>query len=161
MNDFLTILGKILEDGLWSGVAALGFAMLFNVPRRALIYCVIAGATGHAVRTFVMQQFGFTITASTLIGASTVGILAKIFAHRLKIPSLVFGISGAIPMVPGVYAYEAMLNLIQLPHATEANAMNLISSAAINASTTGFVLAALAFGIAMPNLLFLRRKPVV
>lgn len=161
MNNFFVVLGMVIEDAIFSGIAALGFAMMFNVPRRALIYCVVAGAIGHAVRTFMIQQFGLTIIPSTLIGATTVGFLAKGFAYRLHIPSLVFGISGAIPMVPGVFAFETMRAIIALPFATEDNVLTLLSQMAVSASTTGFILAAIALGIAMPNLLFLRRKPVV
>jgi len=161
MNATLLLMGAVIEDAIFSGIAALGFAMLFNVPRRALIYCVIAGAMGHAVRTLMMQQFGITIIGSTLIGAITVGFLAKGFAYRFHIPSLVFGISGAIPMVPGVFAFEAMRSMIALPFATDENVGVLLSQMAVNASTTGFILAAIGLGIAVPNLLFLRRKPVV
>lgn len=161
MSNFIHVLGLVLQDAIWSGIAALGFAMLFNVPRRALMYCVIAGAVGHAIRTFTMQEFAFSITAGTVVGSASVGFLAKLFARHLSVPSLVFGISGAIPMVPGVFAYQTMLNLLQLPIATEANALSLLTNAAVNASKTGFILGAIAFGIALPNLIFLRRKPVV
>lgn len=161
MNDFITVLGMILEDALFSGIAALGFAILFNVPRRALIYCVLAGAVGHAMRTLMMEQFGLSITISTLIGATTVGFMAKYCAYRLKIPSLVFGISGVIPMVPGVFAFQAMLAVISLPSATDETIVSILADVSVNASTTGFILAALALGIALPNLLFLRHKPVV
>jgi len=161
MSDFSPVLGMIIEDAIFSGIAALGFAMLFNVPRRALIYCVIAGAMGHAVRTLMMQYFFMSIIGSTLIGAATVGFLAKGFAYRLHIPSLVFGISGAIPMVPGVFAFETMRAMIALPFSTEENVLTLLNQMAVSASSTGFILAAIALGIAMPNLLFLRHKPVV
>ena len=161
MNDFLTIIGMVIEDAIFSGIAALGFAMLFNVPRRALVYCAIVGAIGHATRTLMMEQFQLTIGISSLIGATTVGFMAKGLAYRLKIPSIVFGISGVIPMIPGVFAYETMLAVIQLPVATKETVLQLLSQVAVNASTTGFVLAALALGIAMPNLIFLRHKPVV
>ena len=161
MNEFVIVMGMVIEDALFSGIAALGFAILFNVPRRALIYCVIAGATGHAVRTLMMEQFSVSIIVSTLIGATTVGLLAKGFAYRMHIPSLVFGITGAIPMVPGVFAFETMRALIALPLATGGTVQTLLSQAAVNASTTAFVLAAIALGIAMPNLIFLRHRPVV
>lgn len=161
MHDFIIVLGIVLEDAIFSGIAALGFAILFNVPRRALVHCVFAGAVGHALRTLMMEQFALSIGISTLIGATTVGFVAKRCAYRLRIPSLVFGISGVIPMVPGVFAFETMLALIQLPSATDDTVLTLLSQVAVNASTTGFVLAALALGIAMPNLIFIRRKPVV
>lgn len=161
MNDFAVVLGMTVEDAIFSGIAALGFALLFNVPRRALMYCVLAGAIGHAVRTLMMEQFMWSITAGTLVGAMAVGLMAKICAHRVKIPSLVFAISGAIPMVPGVFAFQTMLAVIRLPGATEDTIIKILTDVAVNATTTGFVLAAIALGIAMPNLLFLRHKPVV
>lgn len=161
MQNFGLVLGMVLEDALFSGIAALGFAILFNVPRRTLIYCMLAGAVGHAVRTLMLEQFHVSIILSTLIGATTVGFIAKWLAYRHHMPSMVFGISGVIPMVPGVFAYETMLAVIRLPLSTEETILPLLNEMAVNASTTGFILMALALGIAMPNLLFLRHKPVV
>ena len=150
----------ILQYLLWSGIAAIGFAVLFNVPPKTLIPCFICGASGHAFRTILME-LGMSITVGTLAGASMVGLLGAYFARRYETPSLVFAICGAIPMVPGAFAFRAMLGVIRISQATPAAGEPILMEAAINFINTGLILAAIALGIAMPTLLFRRRKPVV
>ena len=87
----------LATDGFWSALAAMGFALLFNVPRRSLIYCMIGGAIGHALRTGLMVQFGIGIELATLVGATAVGFWAKWCAEHLEMPSMIFAISAVIP----------------------------------------------------------------
>jgi uncharacterized membrane protein YjjB (DUF3815 family) len=150
----------LLQDVLWSGVAAVGFAILFNVPPKTLIACMICGALGHGTRSLLME-FGISIAPATLAGAAVVGTLSAYFARRLEIPSLVFAICGAIPMVPGSFAYRTMLGVIRLSTAVPDMGEPILVETAINFTNTGLILAAIALGITMPTLLFRRRKPVV
>lgn len=147
----------ILVDAFWSAVAAVGFAMLFNVPRRSLIACALTGATGHAIRALLMH-FGMNIIPATLAGATVLGFVAEYCSHRWSAPALVFTVTGAIPMVPGAFAYRAMLAAIRMTTADAATGMSILVDAGINFITTGLILAALAFGIAMPQLLFRRHR---
>ncbi|MDZ4764002.1 MAG: threonine/serine exporter family protein [Chloroflexota bacterium] len=159
---FDTLIAFII-DALWSCVAALGFAVLFNVPRRMLLGCALVGAVGHAAR-FLVLHAGLPIEAATLFAAVLVGGLSAILSRIYQTPALIFGIVGAIPMVPGVFAYRAMIGLIRVAGADTLLADEralLLSGAAINAVKTGLLLGALAVGIAVPTLLFSRRKPVV
>ena len=41
----------ILEKGIWFGFAALGFAILFNVPQRTLLIIWSIGALGRHLET--------------------------------------------------------------------------------------------------------------
>jgi uncharacterized membrane protein YjjB (DUF3815 family) len=151
---------KIVFDALWSGIAALGFAILFNVPRALLPGCVAAGALGHALRLLLMQ-FGLSIEWGTLVGATVVGLFAKFFADRTNSPSAPFAIVGAIPMVPGVFAYRTMIGILSVATSTNPDmTTTLLVEASANAIKTALLLAALAMGIAAPNLLFKRPKPV-
>lgn len=155
----IDLLGTILLDALWSALAAAGFAMLFNVPRRTLIACMLAGAVGHATRTLLMH-FGMTIVPATLAGAIVIGFFSEFCSRRWHAPVPIFAVSGAIPMVPGAYAYRAMLAAIRITTADATAGMPILVDAGINFITTGLILAALALGIAMPQLLFRPRKPV-
>jgi uncharacterized membrane protein YjjB (DUF3815 family) len=107
------------------------------------------------------MQFGLNITPATLAGAAVVGTLSVMFARRARAPMLVFAICGAIPMVPGSFAYRTMLGLIRISTADPTTGQPILIEAAINFVTTGLLLAALALGIALPTLLFRRRRPVV
>ncbi len=155
----LDLLGVVVQDAFWSALAAAGFAMVFNVPRRTLFGCVVAGAVGHAFRTFLTKTMGIPIEPATLMGAALVGFVAMFFARRLRAPASIFAICGGIPMVPGLFAYSAMLGLIRLadPNATS----EVLLSAVVNLVRTGLILAAIAIGIALPSFIFRREKPVV
>ncbi len=152
------LLRLALTDALWSAVAALGFAMLFNVPVRTLGGCAVCGAAGHAVRTLLMQS-GAGIELATLFSATAVGFLGALFARQWKTPATTFTVSGAIPMVPGVYAYRAMIGLLNVADAGTVD-MDMLALMFFNAVKTALILGALAFGIAAPGLLFRRRREI-
>ncbi|PJF20881.1 MAG: hypothetical protein CUN56_13935 [Phototrophicales bacterium] len=149
----------ILEDAFWSAFAALGFAMLFNVPRRTLIACAFAGAIGHASRTLLIQSIGLTIETATFVAAALVGFLGTYLAKHLRAPSLIFTVTGVIPMVPGLFAYTAMLRFLELSLGTGDE--TILQEAMVYFIRTMLILGALALGISLPRLLFLRRRPVV
>lgn len=156
----LNLLTTILQDVFWSGLAALGFAILFNVPRRLLLACVVFGALGHAMRTLLIT-FGMAIEPATLVASALVGLIGTYWAQRLDIPAPIFTITGTIPMVPGVFAYRAMIGVLSVVSVNPTSDGALLIEASTYAIKTGLILAAIAVGIAFPTLLFQRPKPVV
>lgn len=146
----------IVTDALWSALAALGFAVLFNVPVRTLPACVFAGALGHAVRTALVQN-GIGIEAATLLAALLVGVLGEIGAHVWHTPTTTFSVSGAIPMVPGSYAFRTMMNFIYLAEGSKGLPSIAITLIAVNGIKTALILAALALGISLPRFVFRHR----
>jgi len=158
---FVDVIVTLLVDALWSALAALGFAVLFNVRRRVLPWCALFGAAGHAVRT-LLTLGGVGIEIATLCGALVVGFAAYFLSRRLRMPAPIFGITGSIPLVPGRFAYEAMIGILRVTTAsTPALQQELLAGAAVNAIKVALILAAIALGIAFPSLLFNREKPVV
>lgn len=156
-SDLLTL---AFTDALWSALAALGFAVLFNVPVRTLPGCMICGALGHMLRTLLVAQ-GVGVELGSLVGATAVGFIGLAFARRWETPAMVFTVSGAIPLVPGVFAFRTMLGVINLISAPDAQAGLLaLYETGVNAARTGLILGALAVGIAAPTLLFHRPRPV-
>ncbi len=154
------LISTILIDAFWSAIAAVGFAMLFNVPRRTVVACALTGAAGHATRTLLMH-FGMSIVPATLAGAVVIGFFSEYCSRRWHAPPMLFTVSGAIPMVPGSFAYRAMLSMIRITTADPSNGVSIMVDAGINFATTGLILAALALGIVAPQLLFRRHKPVI
>ena len=132
--------------------------MLFNVPRRTLPACALAGAAGHATRALLIH-FGHDCPGDAA-GSLVIGFVARILRSTPARAALLFTVSGAIPMVPGSFAYRAMLGAIRISTADAGTGMPILVDAGINFVTTGLILAALALGIAMPQLMFRRRKPI-
>lgn len=157
-----TTWGYLVLDLFWSGVAAVGFAVLFNTPRRALVGCAVTGAIGHALR-FLFSVAGVTLVPGTFLAAVAIGLVSAGLARRVHSPAGIFAVSAAIPMVPGVFAFRSMLGLMALtsPTSTLEQAPMLLADAMKNFTVTGLIMAALAVGIALPALVFRRETPVV
>jgi uncharacterized membrane protein YjjB (DUF3815 family) len=154
------VIGLLLQDAFWSGLAAAGFAILFNVPQRVLIGCALCGAAGHAARTLLIHV-GFEFELATLFGATIIGFMGVMAARRWQVPVLIYGISAGVTLVPGAFAYRTMLGILELSTADPTVGEAALLSTVINGIKTGLTLGAIATGIAAPRLLFLRHRPVV
>lgn len=152
----------VARDAFWSGVAATGFAVLFNVPSRGLWACYLVGSSGHGARA-LLSLFEVTLVPGTFVASLLVGMLGTWLAGRLRLPVGVVSLPAAIPMVPGVTAFRSMIALIALsaPSGEPRPVQVLLVDAVGNFTTTWLVLAALAVGIALPSLVAHREKPVV
>ena len=64
----ISFIFALAEDMLLAAIPAVGFAMVFNVPQRALRWCALLGAIGHGSR-MVMMSAGFNIEWATFLAA--------------------------------------------------------------------------------------------
>ncbi|MBC7914209.1 MAG: threonine/serine exporter family protein [Pyrinomonadaceae bacterium] len=143
----------LLEKGLWFGVAAAGFAVLFNVPARTLSSIFILGAIGGLTKTYLIH-FDYNVVISTLAGATIVGFLSIPFAHKIHSPPPIFAIPAVIPMVPGILAYRMMLGLINLAGTIDPETYSQVLSETINNGLkVMLILMSLAGGVAIPMLI--------
>ncbi|CAM4302240.1 threonine/serine exporter family protein [Vibrio agarivorans] len=154
----MSLLMGLLEDMLLASVPAVGFAMVFNVPQKALFYCGIGGAIGHGSR-YLMMHFGLPIEWATFFAAALVSMIGIHWSQRFLAHPKVFTVAAMIPMVPGVFAYKAMISLIELHSLGYSE--SLMATLTENFLTAIFIIAALAVGLAVPGLLFYRRKPII
>ena len=142
---------------LWAAPAALGFAVLFNVPPRALIVCCALAVLAMALRNGLVAN-GADLVVGTLAAAVVVGVLAQVIARRTGQVSSIYAISAVIPLVPGTFMYravQAMLRIATLPATAHGNA--LLEQAGVNAIRAAMILLAITIGIAAPRLLWPRR----
>jgi uncharacterized membrane protein YjjB (DUF3815 family) len=151
----------LLQNTFWAGVAALGFAVLFNVPRRTLVGCALGGALGYAVRTLLVQFGVVGIEAATLLGATVVGFVGVKFGHYWRVPAPVFIVAGVIPLVPGYLAFRTMIDLLTLTTNTPGVDQTLLLSAAVTSLKTLLTVAGIAAGVALPSLLLRRHRPMM
>ena len=142
---------EILASIPWFGFAALGFAVLFNVPQRTLLIIWLLGATGGLVK-LAMLALGLGPVMASMLGASTIGALSIPAAHNKHAPPMVFSIAAVIPMVPGVFAYRTMIGLLQLTGEVDSAYQQALSETINNGAKAVFILMALAVGVALPNI---------
>jgi uncharacterized membrane protein YjjP (DUF1212 family) len=152
----------IPEDVVFSALAALGYASLFNVPARIAWACVLCGVASHSTRT-LCGQLGIDFVGGTLIGALIAGFLAQGFARYFNAPAAAFAFPGVVAMVPGAYAFRAVLGSLQIAHGSTSPL--LVAETVGLGITVVLTVAAIAIGIAAPALLFasshVRRMPAV
>ena len=58
----------LAQDMILAAIPAVGFAMVFNVPVRALRWCALLGAIGHGSRMILMTS-GLNIEWSTFMAS--------------------------------------------------------------------------------------------
>ncbi|MCB0170687.1 MAG: threonine/serine exporter family protein [Anaerolineae bacterium] len=156
----MSLLWLLLHDAFWSALAALGFAILFNVPMRTLPACALGGALGHVTRTLCIQMIGLSPTSATVFGATVVGFFGHYAAQRWQAPSTVFTVPGVIPMVPGSLAFQTMMDVIRISESGPIVGKIMLAETAVNALRTGLILAGLAVGVIAPRLMFFRQRPL-
>jgi len=111
----MELLIGLLNDMFFAAIPAVGFALVFNVPPRALIYCALGGAIGHGSR-YLMMKFGIPIEWATFFAATLVGMIGVYWSRRLLAHPKVFTVAALIPMVPGVFTFKAMIAMVEINH---------------------------------------------
>lgn len=147
---------EIIIKILWSALVSVGFAVMFNTPRRALWAVALLGAVGYGIKIFLMKYvIPEQIVLSSLIGASAVGLLGVYFAHRVHTPPVAFTVPAVINMIPGKYGYSFVIGVLQLV-TYDKNKMTFDDVMKImnNGLITGFVVLALSFGVIISVLIF-------
>jgi uncharacterized membrane protein YjjB (DUF3815 family) len=143
----------ILEKTIWLGMAAVGFAILFNVPVRTLWIIFVLGALGGITKTLILH-FDISVILASFAGASVIGMLSVFASHSKQAPAMVFAIPAVIPMVPGVFSYKMMIGLIQLAgNTTTVEFSSILNETVNNGLKALFILLTLALGVGLPLLL--------
>jgi uncharacterized membrane protein YjjB (DUF3815 family) len=152
--EILTIVLKSLA----AGVAAAGFAILFNVPQRTLLPIAVLGALGGLVK-FGSMKLGTDIVPASFLSAIAIGIVSISMAHAKNSPPLVFYIPSVIPMVPGFFIYNMILGMMSLTRINDPDQylQNLISTVN-NGTKATFILISLGIGVAVPMLITRRES---
>lgn len=148
----------LLQDMALSAIPAVGFAMVFNVPLRALPWCALLGAIGHTSRTAMMLS-GLNIEWSTFLSAILVGSIGIQWSRWYLAHPKVFTVAAVIPMFPGISAYTAMVSAVKLSHFgyDEAYLIALVTHFLKASSIVG----ALSVGLSLPGLWLYRKRPRV
>lgn len=154
MTDFIFLMFK---DAAFAFLVAVGFALLFETPKRVLYVAGLLGGIGHCIR-FILLHLDFGLVSSTLAGSIFIGIAGIYCAHKVHTPPVVFTMPACITMIPGLYAYRTMMGWIKIytdglitqePHILQETAYNFI--------LTSSLLFSLAIGICV-GALFFRKK---
>lgn len=151
---------EILEVSIWSGIAALGFGVLFNIPRGTIATVFILGFAAGFIK-FSLLSFDVNIVLATFMAVFLVAIGCIPIAHKIHHPPVVFCIPPVIPLIPGYFAYETVLSVMNFIF-IEKDAVKriaLMDSIFSNGFTMFFILISITAGISLP-MLILRKNTV-
>lgn len=136
-----------------AAISAMGFSMIFNIPRRLLWVVAIGGIIAVCTRNFVNlgpsnNNIGLDmgLAIGSLAGSALSSLIAVKAVHWVHAPNHVISIPSVIPMVPGVLMYRALVGLIEMNGVVGelTNAMKFGMGSAIT-------IMCIALGVAIPN----------
>lgn len=148
----------LAQDMVLAAIPAVGFAMVFNVPLRALRWCALLGAIGHGSR-FAMMHWGFNIEWSTFVASMLVGCIGIRWSRWYLAHPKVFTVAAVIPMFPGISAYTAMISAVKISHVGYSEALMILLLT--NFLKACSIVGALSIGLSLPGLWIYRRRPRV
>ena len=102
---------KFIEQFALSFISAVGFAIIFQVPRNRIIYSGWAGAGGWMIYWFCLL-IGMGNIISTFICALSIAWISYIIARKLKTPATLYNIPGITSVVPGGTSYKMTYSLL-------------------------------------------------
>jgi uncharacterized membrane protein YjjB (DUF3815 family) len=100
--------GWLLLQVALGAVATLGFAVWFRVPRETLGRVVLVGASGFVLRQ-VLVRIGVASPVASFWSALLIGVVGLERARTFRYPRVIFTVTGVIPLVPGIPAYESLV----------------------------------------------------
>ena len=143
-----TALLPIFEDAVFSALTTIGYVFLFNVTPRVAWACVLCGVCCHAFRTTLMH-LGLDIVSGTFISSMVAGLLAHIFSRVFTAPPTTFAFPSVVALVPGSYAFRAVIGGIQILHAAGSVPSPVVAETISLAIYTILLTSAIALGLAI------------
>ena len=149
------ILLSLLRDGLLAAIAAIGFSVISDPPRRTIPFCALLAALGHATRYLLIHTLNWDIMTASFFGALVIGLVCVGFSYWLHCPTTTLYIPALLPMIPGMYAYRTIIAITQFMGCAgdSATAMHYMLEVFTNGMVTASVVFALAVGASLPTLI--------
>ena len=137
-----------------AAISAMGFSMIFNIPRRLLWVVAIGGIIAVCTRNFVNLGpsngnvgLDWGLILGSLIGSSLISIICIKAVHIFHTPHHCLSIPSVIPMVPGVLMYRALFALIEMH-----GVVGELTIAIHNGIRASLIILCIAIGVAIPNI---------
>ncbi len=146
------------EYAIAAAVSAMGFSMIFNIPRRLLPVVAVGGIIAVCTRNFVnlgpsTNNIGLDYgpIVGSFAGSALISIIVTKACHWVHTPHHCISIPSVIPMIPGVLMYRALFAFIDMQ-----GVVGEVTVAMNNAIHASLIILFIAIGVAIPNI-FVRR----
>lgn len=144
------------EFALAAAISAVGFSMIFNIPRRLLPVVAVGGIIAVCTRNFVNLgesngNFGLDqgLTIGSLAGSVVISLIATQAIHWFNAPHHCISIPSVIPMIPGVLMYRSLFAFIDMH-----GVVGEVTVAMHNGIMGSLCILFISIGVAIPNIFF-------
>ena len=103
-----------LNQALAAILAAGGFSIMFNTPKRLLAIVAIEGIVTMLIRNVLMLEFGLPQAIGSFAAAAVVGIAALKIIHIVHTPNTLLIIPPVIPLIPCVLLYRLLFAVLHI-----------------------------------------------
>lgn len=87
-----------------SFIATVGFCIVFNIPKKQMLFCGLLGVVSWGAYILLKDPIGSV--AATFAAAFLITLLSRMFAVIRKCPVTILLIPGVIPLAPGSAMYH-------------------------------------------------------
>lgn len=107
-----------IAQALAAAMAALGFSIMFNVPKRYILAACLGAILTVDTRDILMVAFHMGMASASFFGAAVLSIFYFTASRFFHAPVFVVTIPAIIPLIPGVLLYRFLFAIIDISHAS-------------------------------------------
>lgn len=96
---------------IMSFLGSLGFALIFNLRKKHLLYASIGGIACW-VSYLITCIFADGVYIPTLVASAVAALYAELFARILKVPATIIFVSAIVPLIPGSSLFYTMSSAV-------------------------------------------------
>ena len=104
-------MNTVIIEMIMAFSACFFFAIVYNTPKRELIFCGLFGGLAYGIYYCLTHFYGFG-TSANFFGALLIAFLAIITSLRRHIPVMVYVLPSVFPLSPGGNMYNAAYAII-------------------------------------------------
>ena len=142
-----------LNQAVAAALAAGGFSVMFNTPKKLLAVVALEGIVTMLIRNVIMLEFGLPQAIGSFVAAAVVGIAALKIIHIVHTPNTVLIIPPVIPLVPCVLLYRLLFAIL---HIQTISVEELLEALRFGVDGITIILA-IVVGVSIPNIFIQKR----
>jgi uncharacterized membrane protein YjjP (DUF1212 family) len=148
----------ILISVVASGIATLGFSLMMNVPKAALLGTIVIGGFARAILDIAVL-YHFDPILSVFVAMTVATLLAFLMGRMTRVTEVVIAVVVAIPMVPGIASINGLKGLFHLAHTSVLPDATLVQATLQSSLFAVSVVLALIASIIFPIIILTLGKP--
>jgi len=142
-----------LNQAIAAILAAGGFSIMFNTPKKLLAIVAFEGIVTMLIRNVIMLEFGLPQAIGSFVAAAVVGIAALKIIHIVHTPNTLLIIPPVIPLIPCVLLYRLLFAVL---HIQTISVEELLEALRFGVDGVTIILAVVV-GVSIPNIFIQRR----